>query len=266
MPVVALFHRVGQDLLNLVFPPHCVICRAGGAVLCDACVEHFPRVQPPWCECCGEPAAGGSPLVLVRRSARVRARLGDKGAQGGGRVCQPCQQTPPEIDGIRSVVLLEGGARDAVHRLKYGGCSSLAPPLARLMAEYWRVSPLPADVVAHVPLYIARQRERGYNQAHLLGRELGRLLGLPPVSGTLTRARNTRAQVGLDACQRHANVRGAFEYESPRRGDGVRGLRVLLVDDVCTTGATLEACSAALKAAGAASVWGLTLARAAWSS
>ena len=241
MAVVALIHRVGQDLLNLVFPPHCVICRVGGALLCDACMEHFPRVEPPWCEHCGEPA--------------VR-----------GRVCQRCKQTPPEIDGIRSVVLLEGGAREAVHRLKYGGCSSLASPLARLMAEYWRVSPLPADVVAAVPLHIARQRERGYNQAHLLGRELGRLLGLPPVSGTLTRARNTRAQVGLDACERHANVRGAFEYESPRRGDGVRGLRVLLVDDVCTTGATLEACSTALKAAGAASVWGLTLARAAWSS
>jgi ComF family protein len=178
-------------------------------------------------------------------------------------LCPACRESPLAIDGIRSVLLLSGGAREAVHRLKYGGGSALAAPLARPMAEYWRATPLPADVFVAVPLHIARERERGYNQAHLLGRELGQLVGLTPLGGTLRRERNTPAQVGLDASARRANVAGAFSYQVPRRGEGVRGLRVLLVDDVCTTGATLEACSVALKAAGAASVWGFTLARAA---
>ncbi len=167
------------------------------------------------------------------------------------------------MDGIRSVLLLENGAREAVHQLKYGGRSSLAAPLARLMIDYWRANPLPADVVVAVPLHVARERERGYNQAYLLAREFSREVGLPPMAGTLRRARNTPAQVGLDASQRHANVWGAFLYQAPQGGDGVRGRQVLLVDDVCTTGATLDACSAALKTAGAASVWGFTLARAA---
>jgi len=238
MPVAAVLRRAGQDLLNLVFPPHCAICRQAGAPLCDACLQRFPRVEPPLCRSCGKPTAGAP-------------------------ICQSCQQTPLTIDGIRSAVLLEGGAREAVHQLKYNGCSSLAAPLGRVMADHWSMHPLPAGVLVAVPLHIARQRERGYNQAHLLSLEFGRLVGLPAMDGTLKRARNTRAQVGLDASERHANVRDAFVYRAPRHGGGVDGQRVLLVDDVCTTGATLEACSVVLKAAGAASVWGYTLARAA---
>jgi ComF family protein len=238
MPLPAVLQQMGQDLLDLVFPPSCAVCGEGGALLCGPCLGQLPRLIPPLCVRCGRPMAGASE-------------------------CRSCRQAAPAIDGIRSVLLLANGAREAVHHLKYGGRSSLAAPLARLMSDYWRTNPLPADVVVAVPLHIARQRERGYNQAHLLAREFGRMVGLPSMSGTLKRARNTPAQVGLDASQRHANVCGAFVYHATRHGDGVGGRRVLLVDDVCTTGATLEACSAALREAGAASVWGFTLARAA---
>lgn len=132
------------------------------------------------------------------------------------------------------------------------------------MAEYWQASPLPADLLISVPLYPARQRERGYNQAELLARALGRMISMPVVTGRLERVRDTRPQMSLDATNRRDNVRGAFVYRSSKeRGDNpVRDRRVLVVDDVCTTGSTLEACSLALKAAGASTVWGFTLARA----
>jgi ComF family protein len=135
--------------------------------------------------------------------------------------------------------------------------------------------PLPADVIVPVPLHIARQRERGYNQADLLARALGHMMGLPVLAGALARARPTRAQVGLSAAERRVNMQGAFasvvlvHRAAPLAGGcaghnpSVHNQRVLLIDDVCTTGATLEACSVALQAAGAASVWGFTLARAA---
>ena len=234
-----LFHRAGHGLLDLVFPPHCILCRAAGAWLCDACLEQFPRLEKAVCQRCGSPLSGTAPL------------------------CHPCTQNPSEIEGVRSAVLFEGGARQAVHQLKYAGQSALAVPLARLMAQCWHAAPLPVDVWAAVPLHVARQRERGYNQSYLLGREFARLVGLPEMSGTLRRVRATQAQVGLSASQRRINVYEAFAYYPPRRGQGVQGRRVLLIDDVCTTAATLEACAIALKRAGAVGVWGFTLARAA---
>jgi|YNPNPStandDraft_1061719.scaffolds.fasta_scaffold33403_3 ComF family protein len=235
----AIFHQAGQGLLNLVFPPHCIICRSNGAWLCDACLEKFPRLGAEVCRKCGSPLGGTAPF------------------------CHSCAQNPLEIEGVRSAVLLEGDARRAVHQLKYAGYSALAAPLARLMAQYWHTAPLPVDVWAAVPLHVARQRERGYNQSYLLGHEFARLVGLPAMSGTLRRVRATRAQVGLNAAERRVNVQGAFAYCPSRDGRGVQGQRVLLIDDVCTTAATLEACAIALKEAGAVGVWGFTLARAA---
>jgi ComF family protein len=182
-------------------------------------------------------------------------------------VCPSCRQLPLAINGIRSVVVLENAARQAIHRFKYGNRPSLAAPLASLMADYWAASPLPADLIVAVPLHVARQRERGYNQAHLLARSLGQVVGLPLATNTLRRTRHTRVQVGLDALQRQINVRDAFACRVPARGEvsgqhrtTVEGRHILLVDDVCTTGATLDACTIALREAGAARVWGFTLA------
>ncbi len=237
---LAILHRAGQGLLDLIFPPHCVLCRSAGAWLCDVCLERFPRLDKKVCQRCGSPLVGETVSL-----------------------CHSCIRNPPEIDGVRSAVLFEGGAREAVHQLKYAGYTALATPLAQLMARCWHAAPLPVDVWAAVPLHVARQRERGYNQSYLLGREFAYLVGLPEMSGTLRRVRATQAQVGLNASERRANVDGAFAYEPPRGKQGVQGQRVLLIDDVCTTLATLEACAIALKRAGAISVWGFTLARAA---
>jgi ComF family protein len=179
-------------------------------------------------------------------------------------LCYTCQRAPLAIDGIRSVLLYEGGVRQAIHLLKYRNRRALVSSLVALMVEYWQADPLPVDVLVAVPLHPARQRERGYNQARLLACGLGDSVGLPVTTAGLRRVRHTRPQVSLNGPDRRKNVEGAFACQAPEdEGDGsIRGRRVLVVDDVCTTGSTLEACGLALKAAGATSVWGFTLARA----
>jgi ComF family protein len=126
------------------------------------------------------------------------------------------------------------------------------------MVSYWREAPFPADVIVPVPLHTRRLRERGYNQAALLARELGKGVGLPVLEDAVARVRYTSPQVDLNAEERKENVQGAFHCPTDR----VAGKSVLLVDDVYTTGATLEACSLALKQRGVLTVWALTLARA----
>jgi len=146
--------------------------------------------------------------------------------------------------------------REAIHRFKYQNMRGLAEPLGELLASYVVEHSLPASVLVPVPLHPARLAERGYNQAALLAREMGRRLDLPVVENSLLRVRATRQQVGLNAEERQANVAGAFACRDAQ----LAGQQVLLIDDVYTTGATLTACGAALAAIGAASIWGLTLA------
>ncbi len=161
------------------------------------------------------------------------------------------------IDGIRGIGYLRGPFQRAIYRFKYKGLRRLAVPLAEIMHRYLLENHIPADILMPVPLHGSRLRERGFNQAALLARELGKQSGIPIVEGILVRVRETAPQVGLTASQRRENVKDAFRCAD----GGVRGKRVLLIDDVCTTGATLEACSLTLREGGAASVWALVLAR-----
>jgi ComF family protein len=146
-----------------------------------------------------------------------------------------------------------------VHQLKYRHARVLAPLLAELLATSLSKRPLQADLVIPVPLSVRRFRERGYNQSMLIARELGSLTSLPaPQDGVLARIRDTPPQVGLSAADRLKNMRGAFACVDPSR---VRGRRCALLDDVMTTGATLEACAETLRQAGAEKVFGLVVAR-----
>ena len=144
-----------------------------------------------------------------------------------------------------------------VHRLKYNDLRALAPVMARLLSDYATANPVEADYLAPVPLHSMRERQRGYNQSRLLAAELGKRLGLPMLEGLARQKDSPPQATSSDAQQRRANVEGAFVY----RGPSLRGRRVLLVDDVTTTGATLEACAVVLREAGASSAWGLTVAR-----
>ena len=154
--------------------------------------------------------------------------------------------------------MFAGPLQQALHRLKYRRDVILADSLARVMHAAWRRYALPGEVVVPVPLSAERLRERGYNQAGLLARGFAEMAHLRYAPDGAARVRHTASQVNLSAEQRRANVAGAFHGRSRR----VAGRSVILVDDVCTTGATLAACAAALRAEGAAQVWGLTLARA----
>lgn len=148
--------------------------------------------------------------------------------------------------------------RRAIHHLKYGHFKALAAPLGELLAQHMESQPVPADVLVPVPLHSRRLRERGYNQSALLAAELGKRNGLPVVTDSLVRLRHTKAQVKTaDAEERQRNLAGAFGCQNGK----LTGKRVVVIDDVCTTGATLNSCAASLRAAGAASVWGLALAR-----
>jgi ComF family protein len=158
---------------------------------------------------------------------------------------------------LRSAVAYEGPVEPLVHRFKYQGWRRLAEPLALLLAERAVVEGLASSLVLAVPLHADRQRQRGFNQSELLARELRRRLSLREPPGRLVRVRPTIPQVGSDRLHRWENVRDAFLW----RGSPLEGRSLLVVDDVATTGATLEACATALKAGGAGSVMGLTVAR-----
>jgi ComF family protein len=160
---------------------------------------------------------------------------------------------------IRSAAAYEGPLERALHRFKYENWRVLAPTLATLMLECWpnAVSPSTPVMALAVPLHRRRERERGYNQSQLLAEELRRRWALGAAPGSLVRLRDTPPQVGLDRPSRRRNVAGAFGWEGP----DLAGRDALLVDDVATTGSTLEACGQALKAAGAGRIEAVTVAR-----
>ncbi len=224
-----------HGLLDLVFPPRCVGCGRAGVWFCPDCLAGVQPIPPPICRICGDRVFGAD-------------------------LCALCRQAPPAVDGIRSVSLHQGPVRKAILGFKYRRQRDLAPILASLLAGYLILNPLPGDLAVPVPLHPGRQRQRGYNQSILLARALAAALpgsGLTVNETALRRVRATASQTKLDRYQRKQNVAGAFACT-----DGaVNGRRVLLIDDVCTTGATLEACAVACRQAGAESVWALTVTR-----
>jgi ComF family protein len=175
----------------------------------------------------------------------------------GGAACRGCVSLPADIDGIRAPFVFEGVIRRAVHELKYRNLRSLAPSLAGLLHDYLVANPLPGDVLVPVPLHRKRLRERGYNQSALLAGELGKRCGLPVIADCLVRRGYTPPQArSAGVAERHENVAGVFTCLDDRLKDK----HVILIDDVSTSGATLNAAAAVMKAAGALSVRGLTVA------
>ncbi|MBI2760351.1 MAG: ComF family protein [Chloroflexi bacterium] len=237
MPVRSVVQgaRAGAGLLtDLVFPRRCGLCGAFGSFLCERCCAALPRTGGGRCPTCAdlmEPIGG----------------------------CRTCGAPGIErLDAVVAVFAFDGGARRLVHRLKYERLSALAAPMGGLLASGLERLPFgqTPDLIAPVPLHRRRQRDRGFNQSALLARVVARSLGIAVDERLLVRVRSTAPQVrqgGLTA--RAANVDGAFAC----RGS-VEGRTVLLVDDVATTGATLRACAAPLRAAGARAVCALVFA------
>jgi competence protein ComFC len=231
LPPVKNLKRLALDLL---FPRWCLGCGREGDFICGACRQSLKRITPPVCPRCGRP-------------------LSDGPTHDG---CPGCAGWPGVIDGIRAPFLFDGVMRTAIHEFKYRNLKALAPLLSGLLYKYYTASPVPGDVLVPVPVHRHRLKERGYNQSALLARNLGKLSGLPVVTDCLVRLKHAPPQArsaGIEARQR--NVAGAFTCRDGR----LRGKHVILIDDVSTSGATLNTCAGVLKASGAATVWGLVL-------
>jgi competence protein ComFC len=178
--------------------------------------------------------------------------------QASGIVCPNCRERQTQIDGIRSPFRFDGVMRDAIHQLKYRNLKAIAPCLAALLADYLESRPLPGEALIAVPLHPKRLRERGYNQSQLLAGELAKLINLPVIEDCLIRVKEAKPQVkAANLEERQRNVADAFACQNRKVSDK----QIILIDDVCTSGATLQSCAEALKSKGAISVWGLTLAR-----
>ncbi|MBW7957287.1 MAG: ComF family protein [Deltaproteobacteria bacterium] len=226
-------------LLDILLPRLCLLCGvdAEDDGFCPGCADLLSesRICQPMCSTCGEPFPDSA---------------------GPDRECGACIGKAPPFISARSAYLYEEVVQDAVHRFKYAGEVSLAKPLGRLLSR------LPMPLVPHkvvpVPLHPKRLKERGFNQSLLLARVLCNELGLSLARAGLERTRDTEKQTGLGADERKKNVAGAFSVRKP---GSFKGMRVLLVDDVYTTGATIRECARALRKDGA-EVMALTLARA----
>lgn len=228
---------------DLLFPPHCVACNRLGTWLCPECQTQIETISPPVCRRCGLPAS--SPQITDPLPA----------------ICDSCQVAASKLDGLRAYAFHSGPLRKAIHQFKYEDLRDLAGLLGKMMADGWAIlapHSVNPDLIMPVPLHPSRQRQRGYNQATLLAKELGAHLQCPVVDDVLVRIKATAPQVDLSAQERRDNVQDAFRCT----GTVLSGRQVLLVDDVCTTGATLESACAALREAGTSAVWAYTLARA----
>lgn len=228
--------------LGLIYPPTCAGCGAATAdphALCPRCWSSLRLIEQPYCQRLGTPFAvdlGIGPLLSPRAIA-----------------------DPPVFGRARAVALYDDIARDLVHRLKYEDRLDLAAPMARMMAAAGADLLGEADCLVPVPLHWTRLWRRRFNQAALLGRGIGRIAGLPCETAILARVKATRSQVGLSRAARATNLQGAFRVPASAK-PRLDGRRVLLVDDVTTTGSTANAASRALLRGGARSVDVLTFA------
>ncbi|MFN4142075.1 ComF family protein [Aestuariivirga sp.] len=234
-PLSSLPTRIWRGAVDLLVPSLCLACAAGvgePASLCVLCWAKLQHLDEPVCDMLG------TPFVYD---------------QGEGALSAAALADPPGWDRARAAVLFEDHAAKLVHALKYQDRQEAGLLMARMMARAgWKLL-AEADVIVPVPLHRLRLWQRRFNQSAFLAQHVARLAGKPWRHDLLLRTRRTRAQVGLDQAERRRNVKGAFEV-SPGGAGALTGKCVLLVDDVRTTGATAEACAAALKAAGAARV------------
>ena len=225
---------LAAQALDLLFPVRCAGCGKIGVLWCASCQAAVHAVPQPVCVRCGLP--------------QPRA----------GR-CALCAVGEFHVSAIRAAALYAEPLSTAIHRFKYEDRPELHAPLGGLMITYWQGRTVTADLVVAVPLHENRLQTRGFNQSQLLAETLCAGTGLPLLRpGVLVRHRETQQQMLLGPAERHSNVDGAFGWQGP----DLSGCKVLLVDDVATTGSTLEACAAALLAAGASKIWALTVARA----
>jgi len=239
--VPAVLNTLYQTVVNLCYPPFCISCRTSleQGLLCQDCLDSAVRIEAPFCQICSRPYTGvfGAPFA-----------------------CPDCEDHPPAFDCVATRYQATGIVRDLIHRFKYSGEFHLRNLLVNWLEEALsdpRVSTEAFDSLVPVPLHPTRIRERGYDQIAALVGLLGER-SRKPVSLCLRRSRYTESQTRFSRKERLQNLQNAFEL---RKGTSVLGKRLLLVDDVLTTGSTLDECARVLKSHGAKSVCAVTVAR-----
>ncbi len=234
--LLLLGDRLFWKITDFMLPPSCVCCGQSGSTFCADCHFSVQLLPSPLCGQCSYPLQRGK-----RES------------------CDICRRYSLRLDRLVSVAFHQGALQRAIHSFKYQRNRALAHSLGEMVLQALPADLPPQTLLAPVPLSDEQLRERGFNQAGILANYVGRSLDIPVETSTLRRVRDSKTQVGLNMAERRQNVADAFRTEAnvfSRRS-------VVLVDNVCTTGATLVACAEALRAAGVTQVWTVTLARAA---
>jgi len=225
--------QLQSGVIDLFFPRSCVGCGRVGDFICVRCSKKLSRLLPPICQRCGRP-------------------------ESSGMYCRGCWGTHNHIHEIRSVFVFEGIIRTAVHEFKYRNLRSIAASLSKYMADYFVEHELAADVLLPVPMHAGRLKKRGYNQSELLAGQISATISVPVRGDLIKRVRDNKPQARTSCVEeRWSNMRDAFTCVS----NEVSGKDIIIIDDVCTSGATLEACAVALKSKGANKISGFTLAR-----
>lgn len=219
--------------VDWIFPPRCVGCNKSGYRLCTTCLEKIQRISHPYCVLCGKKLIKGS-------------------------ICSTCKVMPLKITAIRSWAVYDATTRKALHQLKYYRNISLGETFSQFLCNLLIETGWEIDVVTPIPLGYARRKQRGYNQAALLAKPVAQKLNIRYQPKIVTRNRETISQVNLNYAERKNNVLGAFDANE----NLAYGKNVLIIDDVTTSGSTLDACADALFKAGAKNVYGMTVARA----
>jgi ComF family protein len=239
-----------KSLIDLIYPPRCLVCQAflqdqntlqgdQNLPFCQDCFNGFTQIESPICSLCGRPFSDGAER---------------------DRVCEDCLRKRPSYDIARAPYLYDGALMKAIHELKYAQRTHLADSLGSLLASFaqtW-LGELKGSLIMPVPLHPRRLRARGFNQSLLLARCVASKTGSELDFLSLRRTKFTKPQTGLSSEERKRNVRKAFEVVKPQ---AVKGRTIVLVDDVATTGSTLNECAKALKRSRADSVLCLVLAR-----
>jgi len=230
--------KLFQAILDFVLPAFCGICyrplEKDERVVCEECMSQIQFISEPYCLRCGKPTKGE-------------------------KVCMDCFVYPHRLLRIRALGVYAGVLASLIHLLKYTRKLSLAARLGKMMSKLVIEDNFLSRVqlIVPVPLHPTRMRERGYNQSELLARNIGEYLNIPISTKSLLRVRNTKSQTRLSPEQRRENVRGAFMLKDTK---DIANKHILLVDDVFTTGATLDECAIALIDGGAAAVYAITCA------
>jgi len=229
-----MVYKFGRDALQFLLPTSCILCSGStleGLCLCPGCLNDLPAITTS-CSICALPV--GTPGI-----------------------CGQCLQQRPAFDAITSLFLYESTVSHLVQQLKYGHRFEVARLFATQLFELVQPTDLQPDLLVSVPLHYARLRQRGYNQAWEIARRLSKLSGIPASHDLCKRVRATPSQTGLTAKQRRHNLRDAFRVTG-----NVKGMHIAIIDDVMTTGSTLQAIAEVLKRNGAKRVTGLVVARA----